>query len=70
MATLISPVYLSADTIHGIRYCEESDIVPEREYHINHFTELLEGMKIGEEIFVTIYAQEDLQDIINCYGIN
>lgn len=70
MNKTISPVYLRADTINGVQYCDQSDINPSQEYLEWFFVDCLHDLKDGEEIFTTVTSQQALDAIIELFGIN
>jgi len=64
------PIYLRADTINGIQYCDRDEVISEHEYSPWEFAGYLEGMQDGEVMFTRINTQTVLDDIIALYGIN
>ncbi len=64
------PIYLKADTINGVQYCELDDVIPEHEYSSWAFADSLDNLQDDEVIFTRINTQTVLDDIIALYGIN
>ena len=64
------PIYLRADTINGIQYCDHDEVVPEHEYLSWYFADCLSGLQDDKVIFTQINTQIELDYIIELYGIN
>lgn len=64
------PIYLRADTINGIQYCDRDEVISEHEYSPWEFAGYLEGMQDGEVMFTRVNTQTVLDDINALYGIN
>ena len=64
------PIYLRADTINGVQYCDHDEVISEHEYSVWFFTDYLADMKDGEVMFTRINTQTVLDDINALYGIN